>query len=707
MASIPDPFVIQGSDGMIRYANPAAIRARSPAGEAAAIQGQSMWDAFPEWRGTGFEAAIQRAMRERVPVAVEALRPERGEWTEMLCYPLPDGGLATQWRDITARRNAEEAAGYLARASEVLASSLDVDATLRQLAELVVPQLADWCVVDVVDPAGGLRRVATAHPDPAGLALARDLEARYPTDMSSATGVPNVLRTGEPELYPELTDEMLERGARDAEHFRALRALGLRSVMLAPIAARGRVHGVLTMVSSQSRRRYTDADLRLATELARRAGYGIDTATLLREAQGAADRMTRLQRVTSRLATIVTADDVSDAVMKEGVAALGAAHGAMCVVVDGTDQLEIVSTVGLSDEIVRQFRRFRTDAPLPLSLAVLHAEPVFLENRAEIEARVFSATHNGRTGVAEAWAAMPLMIAGRPIGGIALGFDAPRHFSPEERGFAMALADQAAQALERTRLYAAEQAARAEAEKANRAKSEFLATMSHELRTPLNAIGGYAELLEMGIHGPLTDAQMDALQRMRRSERRLRSLIDDVLGFARIEAGKVELEPRVVRVRDLIVDIETMVAPQMRAKGIELSFVDCDAELEAWADPEKTQQILLNLLSNAVKFTPEKGKVRIEGRLRGERVEVKVADSGIGIPEDKLESIFDPFVQVGRSLTAPLEGSGLGLAISRDLARAMGGSLMVESEEGKGSVFTLVLPGKTERREASSASVIA
>jgi PAS domain S-box-containing protein len=694
ITSIPDPFVVQDPDWRFRFINPAAaaVMERSGHGPAASLVGKVVWDVYPELRGTAFEREMRRSMRERVPVTFEAFYPERGEWSQMVCYPLPDGSLATQWRDITSRRKAEEAAEYLARASDVLASSLDTNATLAKLADLAVPELADWCVVDVREPSGALRRVAMAHPDPAALALARDLESRYPTDTNATTGVSNVLRTGQPELYPELTDELLTQGARDADHGRVLRELGLRSVILAPISARDRVHGVLTLVSSTSRRRYTDADLRLAMEIARRAGIAIDNAMLLRDAQNAAERMARLQAVTARLATIVTADDVGDTVLREGVSALGATHGALCVVTSDPEVLEIVSTVGLSEQIVKDFRQFRTDAPLPLSLAVRTTQAVFLEDRAEIEARVITAPSAGRAGVAKAWAAMPLMIGGHPIGGLALGFDEPRHFSPEDRSFAMALADQASQALERTRLYAAEQTARAEAEEANRAKSDFLATMSHELRTPLNAIAGYAELLEMGIHGPLSPTQLDAVQRIHRSELRLRALIEDVLSFARIEAGRLELDLRMIHVRDVIVEVETMIQPQLQAKHIAFSFVDCDASLEAYADAEKVQQILLNLVSNAVKFTAEGGRVSVRGDVVSEQVQVTVTDTGIGIPPEKLESIFEPFVQVGRSLTAPLEGSGLGLAISRDLARAMGGTLGATSEVGKGSVFTLTLP---------------
>jgi signal transduction histidine kinase len=235
------------------------------------------------------------------------------------------------------------------------------------------------------------------------------------------------------------------------------------------------------------------------------------------------------------------------------------------------------------------------------------------------------------------------------------------------------------------------EAARAEAEAANRSKSEFLAVMSHELRTPLNAIGGYAELMEMGIRGPVTPQQGEDLRRIQTSQRHLLGLINEVLNYAKLETGTVHYEVADVLLRGAVAAAESLVAPQARAKGLTLAVDECPQGLAARADGEKLRQVLANLLSNAVKFT-DAGQVEISCRDEGERVSIVVADTGIGIPADKLGAIFDPFVQVRSDLTRPHEGTGLGLAISRDLARGMGGDLTVESRPGEGSVFTLTLP---------------
>ena len=235
--------------------------------------------------------------------------------------------------------------------------------------------------------------------------------------------------------------------------------------------------------------------------------------------------------------------------------------------------------------------------------------------------------------------------------------------------------------------------ARAVAEVANRAKSDFLAVMSHELRTPLNAIGGYVQLMELGIHGPVTAEQLQMLGRVTRSQRHLLRLINDVLNLARIESGHVEYAVEAVQVDSAITEVRPMIEPQMAAAS--LMFESSVAKgLVAMADRDKTEQILLNLLTNAVKFTPSGGRVTLDAvRDSAEgRIVVRISDTGIGIHPDKIDAVFEPFVQLDARLTRTHDGTGLGLAISRDLARGMGGDLSVTSVPDRGSVFTLTLP---------------
>jgi len=245
---------------------------------------------------------------------------------------------------------------------------------------------------------------------------------------------------------------------------------------------------------------------------------------------------------------------------------------------------------------------------------------------------------------------------------------------------------------ESARAEAALRAAKEEAEAGNRAKSEFLAIMSHELRTPLNAIGGYADLIEMEIHGPVTPEQRQGLKRIQASQRHLLGLINEVLNYARLETGTVRYETAEVPVRAVLGAAEELIAPQVRARGLTLGVGECPTGLCVLGDGEKLRQILVNLLSNAVKFTDPGGRIDLTCEARGDRVHLVVRDTGMGIPGDKLELIFEPFIQVRSGLTRTAEGTGLGLAISRDLARGMDGDLTVESTLSAGSTFTLRLP---------------
>ena len=265
-------------------------------------------------------------------------------------------------------------------------------------------------------------------------------------------------------------------------------------------------------------------------------------------------------------------------------------------------------------------------------------------------------------------------------------------------GYMRDITDQKRAEEERTRLLASEREARGQAEAASRAKSEFLAVISHELRTPLNAIGGYAELLELGVRGPITQEQRDDLARLRRSQQHLLAMINDVLNFAKIDAGHVKYEIGDVDAADVLADVEAIVTPLVRDR--ELRYVNRVAgrRHSLRGDREKVMQILVNLLTNAIKYTEPGGSITVDCEAADGTVSINVRDTGTGIPADRLPLIFEPFVQVDRRFSRPVEGLGLGLAISRDLARGMGGDLTVVSAVGTGSTFTLTLPQVEETR---------
>jgi PAS domain S-box-containing protein len=522
LESIADPFVVFDAQWRYQYINPAAARLMDSDQEPDPARhiGEVVWERYPALNDSDFARALRHAAASHRVETFESYHPAWRIWSSVQAYPLKSGGIAVQWRDITAIKRAERATGYLMRASEILGSSLDYRETLNELARLVVPDIADWCAVEIANDHGKLEQLAVAHADPERARWGRELNQRYPPRPNDESGAYHVLRTGRPELYPEITDDMLVASAVDEEHLAMSRSLGIRSVLLVPISTGDRVLGVLTLITSESRRRYDDHDLALAMELAHRAAIAVENAMLHDEA--------------------------------------------------------------------------------------LHA--------------------------------------------------------------------------------------RAEAERANQAKTEFLATMSHELRTPLNAISGYADLLQLGIQGSLNATQADYVRRIERSGRYLLSLIQDVLSFAKLETGRVEIKVSDVPMQPLFDELVTLMLPQVAAAGLHLRESSCPGHLVARGDAERVRQILLNLLGNAVKFTPSGGSICLTCEADGSTVRAIVQDTGPGIPPDKLEEIFQPFVQLQREGFAGQAGTGLGLAISRDLARAMSGELLVESRQPEGSRFIVVLP---------------
>jgi len=561
LSAITDPFVVHDSEWRFRYLNEAAIKTLSESlgNTKDSLIGKTLWELYPDIVGTLFEKEMRRAQESRVTVTFEEYYPRRAAWAELRCYPLPGGGIATIWKNITEQKREAERQHYIREASDILASSLDYKATVTQLAELLVPKLADWCGIRLLDENGALQQLAVAHVNPEKLEWLRTASRRFQLKSDADAGPMYVLRTGNTELYEDVSEDMLSQMAVDEDHLAMLREVQMRSIIRAPLKVRGRVIGVMSLVTGVSGRRYTEADKVLAEQLAVRAAIAIDNARSFTETE------------TARRALEKSRQDLTSTNAK-------LSH--------------------INEELVAKTR----------------------------------------------------------------------------------LAEQS----------------RAEAEAANRSKADFLAHMSHELRTPLNAIAGYSELMELGLHGPTTPEQTEDLRRIKKSQRHLLSLINDVLNFAKLEATHVRYEIKPVSVSQAVSALEALIAPQLTAKQLTYVPGEIDEALFALGDEEKIQQILLNLLSNAVKFTGPGGRISIAATRVEDWICIEVVDTGVGIPPDKQKLIFEPFVQLERTLSSPHEGTGLGLAISRDLARGMRGELTVDSTLGRGSAFSLRLPAVYE-----------
>lgn len=411
-------------------------------------------------------------------------------------------------------------------------------------------------------------------------------------------------------------------------------------------------------------------------------------------AEEAVARTSRLQALTAELATALTPLDVARVVVHHGLAAVGAAAGSLAVLDGGRGEFTTLASEGYPEAVARGYARYPLRAGRPVSDTVLDGVPRYIESYEAWSAQYPDVHSVIRSTGYPAYVALPVR-AGAIRAGLSFSFGQPRGFGAEDRSLLETIAAQAGQALERARLFESERAARADAESASRAKSDFLAKMSHELRTPLNAIAGHAELIEIGVHGPITPPQRDALERVRRNQRHLLGLISDILDFSKIEAGAVRLELEKLDVRDVLESIEPLVGAQLVAKGVSYSILRGERPLLVRGDRDRILQVCLNLISNALKATSEGGSVEVWAELVGRRVVIRVRDTGTGIPAERLEDIFSPFVQLGRTFSSPSQGVGLGLAISRELARAMGGDVTVQSTVGVGSTFTLSLPALT------------
>jgi len=464
-----------------------------------------------------------------------------------------------------ARRRAE----FLAEASLRFGASLDEELTYVAIAGLELPGLRAWCIVDVVEGGGGLRRIAVLHPDEAKRVVAQALCERWRPATTDPIGVPAVMAGRAPLLLHGDPDTVLAAAARGADALRVIRWLGTGPILIVPITAHDVLLGAITYVGVEDTPAFTPEDVAFAVALASRCAQALESA------------------------------------------------------------------------------------------------------------RLYTAA---RAAWAEATAALALAEAAR------LEADAAR---------------------------AAAETARMAAEAANATKTLFLRTMSHELRTPLHAIGGYAQMLALGVRGPVTSEQAIDLASIQRCETYLLSLLNSVLDYAQLEAGRASYAITAFPLNDVVSGAHWFVGPQVRAKDLRYTLLAPGGPLVVRADEEKTRQILLNVLGNAIKFTTMGGSITVtceevphagHAERDGDPAmcAVRVTDTGIGSAADKVEHIFDPFVQLDDRFAGAEGGVGLGLAISRELARLMGGDLTVSSVLGQGSTFTLTLPAATAAQDMST-----
>ncbi|WP_025414986.1 sensor histidine kinase [Gemmatirosa kalamazoonensis] len=437
---------------------------------------------------------------------------------------------------------------------------------------------------------------------------------------------------------------------------------------------------------------------------------------------GASVRLRALAALSGSLTDALHPKEAVDLVEQQALSALGATSAV--VVTLGTfppplrsvlgapvmsvgTTLHVVHAIGLPAEVRAALHELPLDAPVPFAEVARTGAPLFLPTEAALRTYPDWGAAMTAAGAGSA-AVVPVWANGELRGVLGLAWPEPRTFDEDERAFVLTLGVMCAQAIMRAHLRDTERHAREAAELANRSKAHFVATISHELRTPMNAILGYTALIGDGIYGAVSALQQEHLGRVRASGQHLLGLIEELLGYARIEAGEAVVRPESVGLIAVLEQSLVLVRPLAELKGLRLRVEGPAEPVELYTDPHKLRQILVNLLANAVKFT-DQGEVvvllRVEGRDAAVRLVIEVTDTGCGIPPEVQAHVFDPFWQADPASTHSDGSSGLGLSVARQLARLLGGDVVVaRSAPGEGSTFVVSLPaqypGQPERRAA-------
>ncbi|MGV0026264.1 ATP-binding protein [Phormidesmis priestleyi] len=650
--------------------------------------------------------------------------------------------------DITDRKRTEESQRFLADASILLASSLDAPTILKNLARLSVPYLSDWCMIHTVQNEQP-HLAALHHADPEKIAAFCDYRQRYPITFDSTDSIPEVLRTGRSNFHPEVSDTQLRSMTQDTEHYELLRTFGFGSAMVVPLVMRQQVLGAITFAAAESKRHYTESDLSLAEDLARRAALAIENARLYQATQSAEQSLRQaivvlneqqqqlrtLQRLTDllnqRLTNLpgllqVMIDAVCDAIP-------GAEFGLIVLQNAQTQQLELTATTGLDRD---DFPINETFSPgegllghvfLTGETHVIHPAPD--PDLFELPARGRSSLltpHSSLLPASLCAVTIESAQAGR-LGVIAVGnWDEKSAFDEEDTRLLVAFGEQAAIALNNAQLINAleereEQLAiqntilaqqnqalenqrqqiqlqNLKLVEAAQLKSQFIATMSHELRTPMNAIMGFSQLLLR--QRQLSPSQAEMVDRILNNGKNLLALINDILDLSKIEAGRLELKLERISLSELVIATTSELRSLAQQKDLALETEFHLTNLWIINDSSRLRQVLVNLISNAIKFT-DSGSVRVKVlEAPNQQVAIVVQDTGIGIAQENIAKIFEEFRQLDQTITRRYPGTGLGLAITKWLVQMMKGSISVESQLGEGTTFRVELPrfvGEWER----------
>ncbi|MFL5351401.1 ATP-binding protein [Archangium sp.] len=691
-AQVNDGVTVQAPDLSLCFVNPAAARllgASSPeellGPVAAAVfarfqvldaSGRPLdLDSLPGRQVLAGQSVTERVLRFR------DRHTGQESWSRVSAAPVRDAHgqvvyAVNVFRDITEVMRTQERLSLLAEAGELLSASLDLESTLIATARLLVPRLGDWCGVDLAEGPASSRQVASVHADPTKVELARRMRELYPADARSSGTIAHVIQTGQPQLTPHITDEMLVAAAHDAEHLRMLRELGLRSIMVVPLNARGRTLGTLTVANAESSRPLGPEELRLVEELARRAALAVDNARLYAEAKRAQAR----QEVALEAGRMGAWEWDIPAQRVTWAPTLERIHG----IPEGS--------------FGGSFQDYQSDMhPEDREHVISSIQRVVAERQPEHHVQYRIIRPDEQVRWLEAHGHLTLDEQGQPSRLTGVCTDITERLALEEDARRL-VREQAARAeAERARQHTTElleSLRQAQAELAQRAQElarsnadleQFAYVASHDLQEPLRMVASYVQLLSRRYKGKL-DADADEFIRYAvDGATRMQALINDLLAYSRVGTRGKELVPM-----PLEKSLERALSHLRLA--IEESGAQVKVEPLPWVKGDEPQlaQLLQNLVGNALKFRGERPPlIRVSATREDDTVTVAVEDNGIGIEPQYYERIFAIFQRLHGKEEYP--GTGIGLSICKKIVERHGGRIWVESTPGQGSTFRFTL----------------
>lgn len=609
------------------------------------MQGKNMLKLYPDMLKTPFGKAVHRVMKTRRPERIEIEFESAGRCYEDHIYPTVYG-ISIFARDITEQRALTFNLKFLAEASKILSTSLDYKTTLRRVAKIAVPHIADWCAVEMLNEENKLETVAIAHKDSRKVRWARELRQHEPIDMRSQHGAANVIRTGKSEFYPILNDQVITASIKDPRGLKRIRRLikevgGLSSIIIVPIFLQNRPVGIMQFVNSETNRHFTDNHLKMAEEVASRASLAIENATLYRSVEEELRFRKRLEE------ELLQTQRRYDALVDSNIV--------------GVVTADLKGTIfQANDAFLRMTGYSRRDLQQKRLQWNIMTPPKF--NNADKSAgrdliKKGRATPYEKEFIRKNGTYVPViigivMINPQTTECIALVVDITERKILEER------------------------------------KDEFISIASHELKTPLTSIKGYIQILER-LSDDIADARVKKyLEKTNTYIERLSNLIADLLDVSKIQAGRLQFNISEFDGSQLVDDgIESVQYAGLRHKIVKKGRINCTLR----GDRDRLEQVFTNLLTNAVKYSPDGNKIIIHLSAKGGILTVGIQDFGIGIPHAKQKNIFERFYRIEET-SHQFSGLGIGLYISSQIVARHGGKMWVKSKEGKGSTFFFTLP---------------